>query len=86
MVAPRNNLDELRKQQLGGKPAGTTPVGSASNGAPKAFKFKPAGGNATPGNSGPLTEPSFMTKKFQKSTSDGTLSTDILSGFMLHVY
>ncbi|KAG8743709.1 ATP-dependent DNA helicase sgs1 [Ceratobasidium sp. 414] len=61
MAAPRNNLDELRKQQFGGKPAGTTPT----------FKFKPAGGNATPGNSGPLTEPSFMTRKFQKSTSDG---------------
>ncbi|KAG8682674.1 hypothetical protein FRC09_016611, partial [Ceratobasidium sp. 395] len=88
MAAPRNNLDELRKQQAGGK--ATTPVGPAVNGAPKAsisrdrgpqfllndlyiqtFKFKPAGGNATPGNSGPLTEPSFKTRKFQKTVSDG---------------
>ncbi|KAG9092660.1 ATP-dependent DNA helicase sgs1 [Ceratobasidium sp. UAMH 11750] len=71
MAAPRNNLDELRKQQLGGKPAVATPVGPVSNGTSKPFKFKPAGGNATPGNSGPLTEPSFMTRKFKKSTSDG---------------
>ncbi|KAG8759701.1 hypothetical protein FRC12_009707, partial [Ceratobasidium sp. 428] len=69
MAAPRNNLDELRKQQAGGK--ATTPVGPAVNGAPKTFKFKPAGGNATPGNSGPLTEPSFKTRKFQKTVSDG---------------
>ncbi|QRV86165.1 ATP-dependent DNA helicase RecQ [Ceratobasidium sp. AG-Ba] len=70
MAAPRNNLDELRRQQSGAKPAVTAPVGSASSGAPKTFKFKPAGGNATPASTGPLTEPSFKTRKFQKTVSD----------------
>lgn len=47
----------------------------------KTFKFKPVGGNAAPAT-GPLTEPSFKTRKFQKTVSDGALAL-ILTRFTM---
>ncbi|CAE6433277.1 unnamed protein product [Rhizoctonia solani] len=74
MAAPKNNLEELMRQRIGGSPAVTAPIGPAPASSSRSFKFKPAGsgGNATLGTSSGSSAPIPEVKGLKKSKSEGS--------------
>ncbi|CAE6459817.1 unnamed protein product [Rhizoctonia solani] len=71
MAAPKNNLEELMRQRIGGSSVVAAPT-APSGGSSKSFKFKPAGsgGNATLGGGHP-SAPISEANGLKKSKSEG---------------